>query len=539
VDGSTGNLAFSVQTTEPGDVRYITGAPRVFNDKVIIGHGGADFGAVRGYVTAYDAATGRLAWRFYTVPGDPAKGFENDAMAMAAKTWTGEWWKHGGGGTVWNAITYDPEYNRVYIGTGNGAPWNRKIRSPGGGDNLFLCSVVALDADTGKYIWHYQTSPGETWDFTSTMDMVLATVDIAGAQRKVIMHAPKNGFFYVIDRETGKLISAEKVVKVTWADRIDPATGRPVETPNSRYESGETVIWPGSLGAHNWPPMAYNPQTRLAYIPVREMAGYYNDKGIDPARWNELTGPINGVNFPPADVPVDAGSSALLAWDPLTQTQAWRLPTPGFWNGGLLSTAGNLIFQGQADGRLVAHAADTGRVLWYFDLGVGTIAPPITYQVDGKQYVSILAGWAGGPMLLGSLAAQHGWVGRDHPRRLLSFVLDGNANMPPSPSPSIPRPIDDPAFVPNPAKRQSGEQLYLKHCGVCHGASAVAGGYVPDLRASPVPLSAAAFEPVVRGGALELRGMPKFGEFTDGDLDMLRFYIRARAHEALEPKPAQ
>jgi quinohemoprotein ethanol dehydrogenase len=229
LDAATGELAWSVLTTQPGDNRYITGAPRVFNDSVIIGHGGADFGYVRGYVTAYDADSGEQRWRWHVVPGNPADGFENAAMEMAAKTWTGEWWKNGGGGTVWNAMTYDPEYNRIYLGTGNGSPWNHKLRSPDGGDNLFLCSVVALDADTGEYVWHYQTTPGESWDFNSTMDMVLADLDIEGKPRKVMLHAPKNGFFYVIDRDTGKPLSAEKLGKVTWAERVDMATGRPVE----------------------------------------------------------------------------------------------------------------------------------------------------------------------------------------------------------------------------------------------------------------------------------------------------------------------
>lgn len=268
LDAKTGELLWETLTTEPGDNRYITGAPRVFNGKVIIGHGGADFGHVRGYVTTYDAITGEPLWRWWVVPGNPADGFENEAMEAAAKTWTGNWWEFGGGGTVWNAMTYDPEYNRIYLGTGNGSPWNHKLRSPDGGDNLFLCSVVALDADTGEYVWHYQTTPGETWDFTSTMDMVLADVRLGNRDRKVLMHAPKNGFFYVLDREDGTLISAEKIDKVTWAERVDLETGRPVEVRGARYESGEALIWPGSGGAHNWHPMAYSPDTGLVYIPA-------------------------------------------------------------------------------------------------------------------------------------------------------------------------------------------------------------------------------------------------------------------------------
>ena len=528
VDAKTGQLVWETQTGEPGDNRYITGAPRAYNGKIIIGHGGADFGNVRGYVTAYDAETGKQDWRFHIVPGNPADGFENKAMEMAAKTWTGEWWKYGGGGTAWNAMTYDPEFNRVYIGTGNGSPWNHKLRSPGGGDNLFLCSVVALDADTGEYVWHYQTTPGESWDFNSTMDIVTATIDIDGKPRKVLMHAPKNGFFYVIDRETGKLISAEKIGKVTWADHIDLATGRPVENPGVRYEDGEALIWPGSAGAHNWHPMSYSPATGLVYIPARELPGYYNDEGRNPKTWTMLPGDVLGLKGFFDDIPANAGSSSLLAWDPVHQKKAWSYDTPGATNGGVLSTKGGLVFQGQADGQFQAHDASTGAVLWSAAMGVGTQAPPITYSVDGKQYVSVLAGWAGSQMLLGTLSAQHGWTGREHPRRLLTYVLDGSAPQPPSAPPSFVKPIDDPAMKLDPAIVAKGRDLYSQ-CVICHGVSAIAGGYAPDLRASAVPLSAPAFAAIVQGGALQSRGMPRFDEFSEQDLDALRQYIRERS----------
>ncbi len=529
LDAKTGKLIWETQTTEPGDNRYITGAPRVFNGKVIIGHGGADFGHVRGYVTAYDAETGKQIWRWWMVPGDPAKGFENKAMEVAAKTWNGQWWKYGGGGTAWNAMTYDPEMNRVYIGTGNGGPWNAKLRSPGGGDNLYLCSVVALDADTGEYLWHYQTAPGESWDFNSTMDIVLATIPIEGKPRKVILHAPKNGFFYVIDRETGKLLSAEKLGKVTWADHIDMATGRPVENKGARYENGEALIWPGSAGLHNWQPMAYSPDTQLTYIPAHEMAGYYNDIGFDPKTYDmDKQGPI-GIRPFFDDVPKSAGSSSLLAWDAAHQKAAWSMPTPGATNGGVMATHGGLVFQGQADGRFVAHDASTGQELWSRDMGVGTQAPPITYMVDGKQYVSILAGWAGGQMLMGSLSAQHGWVGRNHPRRLLTYVLDGNAALPPSPPPEEPKPLAAPDFHVDAEAADRGKVIYAKNCIICHGTAVVAGGAAPDLRASPIPLQADAFNAIVRGGALQARGMPIFDEFSDAQLDALRNYIRQQA----------
>lgn len=529
LDAKTGALVWETLTTQPGDNRYITGAPRVFNGKVIIGHGGADFGHVRGYVTAYDAETGQQAWRWFVVPGNPADGFEDASMEAAAKTWSGKWWEFGGGGTVWNAMTYDPEFNRIYLGTGNGSPWNAKLRNPGGGDNLYLCSVVALDADTGQYLWHYQTTPNETWDFNSTMDMVTATVDIEGKPRKVLMHAPKNGFFYLLDRENGKLISAEKLGKVTWAEKVDMTTGRPVENRGVRYEDGEALTWPGSGGLHNWHPMAFSPATGLVYIPAREMAGYYHDKDIDPRTWKmDVDGPL-GLRPFFDDVPKNAGKSSLLAWNPVTQTKAWEQPTPGATNGGVIATQGGLVFQGSADGEFKAHNAATGEVLWSYQLGVGTQAPPLTYEVDGEQYVSVLAGWAGGQMLLGTLSAQHGWVGRQHPRRLLTFKLDGKAALPASPPPTQTVILKDPSFVPDAALVEKGKLIYGKNCVICHGIAAVAGGAAPDLRASPVPLAGPAFKAIVHGGALESRGMPKFGEFSDEELDAMRHYIRERA----------
>jgi len=527
LDARSGKLLWETLTTQPGDNRYITGAPRVFNGKVIIGHGGADFGHVRGYVSTYDAESGALLWRWYIVPGDPAKGFENQAMARAAKTWNGQWWKFGGGGTAWNAMTYDPDYNRIYIGTGNGGPWNAKLRSPGGGDNLFLCSIVALDADTGEYVWHYQTSPGESWDFTSTMDIVLATLPIDGQPRKVLLHAPKNGFFYVIDRATGKLLSAEKLGKVTWAKRVDLASGRPIENRGVRYEDGEALMWPGSGGLHNWQPMAFSPDTALTYIPAHEMAGYYNDRGIDARTYDmERDGPM-GINAFHDDIPISAGSSSLMAWDAVQRKKIWEVPLPGATNGGVMATHGGLVFQGQADGNFVARDDRTGAVLWSTPMGVGTQAPPITYSVGGRQYVSILAGWAGGQMLLGSLSAQHGWVGREHPRRLLTYVLGGNAALPPSAPPARPTPVDDASFKVDAALALRGRGLY-ERCLICHGAGVVAGGFAPDLRASGIPLNAQAFAAVLHGG-LQSRGMPPFPELNNADLTALQHYIRERA----------
>ncbi len=539
IDANTGRPIWSVQTTEgPNDGRYITGAPRVFEGKVIIGQGGADFSPVRGYVTAYDVSDGRQLWRFYIVPGDPKKGFENDAMRIAAKTWHGEWWKFGGGGTVWNAITYDPELHRIYLGTGNGDPWNQNIRSPGGGDNLFICSIVALDAATGRYLWHYQTNPGETWDFNSAMDMELATLDLGGKSRRVILHAPKNGFFYVIDRDTGKLISAEPFTKVTWASRIDLATGRPVENPEARFPKGETVIQPGGTGAHNWQPMAFSRDTHLVYIPTVVMPFHYDAKGIDPKTWRPAPHLQSNTGFktleikdPPPVAPAAFGN--LQAYDPSAQKTVWEVPLSAPYNGGVAVTAGNVVFQGNAEGRFVAYDAGSGKVLWSFDAQDGIIGQPITYEAGGRQFVTVITGFTGLPAALGPQVAQYGWDYRTQQRRVLTFALDGHDVLPAAAAAPLPPIADDPHFAVDPEQVDRGVTVYAEHCFGCHGVAAVAAGGAPDLRRSTIPLDPQAFEQVVRNGALEARGMPKFGELSEPDLLALRNFLRYQARLGL------
>jgi len=531
IDAKTGKEVWSAVTIDPKLPMYINGAPRVFRDKVIIGNGGTEVGANRGYVTAYDTETGKQAWRFYIVPGNPADGFEDETQAMAAKTWTGEWWKHGGGGNTWNGFTYDPEFNRIYIGTGNGSPWNRNIRSPGGGDNLFLCSIVALDADTGKYAWHYQTTPGETWDYNSNMDIVLADLNIDGKPVKALMHAPKNGFFYVIDRSTGKLISAEKFGKVDWAEYVDLKTGRPVERKGARYEDGQELVWPSPFGTHNWHAMSFNPNTGLVYIPVMELPGMFTDKGIDRSIWQSPNFSIDpGVEFAREDIPVNAGTGALRAWDPVAQKLRWEVKLPGVWNPGTLTTGGNLVIQGRTDGKLVAYRATDGESLWQFDAGLGISAPPVTYTVNGKQHIALLVGWGGaGPAVGGSLQAQHGWAYRAQPRRLISFSLEGKADLPKLPPPSFAKPLKQEDFKVDEMLAQQGNVLWAKHCVLCHGAGAVSGGYAPDLRASTIPLYDAALQDVVVKGSRQAAGMPRFHEFSAGDLKALQHYIRREA----------
>jgi quinohemoprotein ethanol dehydrogenase len=525
LDGRTGKLLWSVQTTERGNGQYITGAPRIFEDKVIIGEAGGDVSPTRGVASAYNAQTGKLQWRFYTVPGDPAKGFESKAMEMAAKTWSGEWWKRGGGGEPWNAFAYDPQTRTVFMGTGNGYPWNSRIRSPGGGDNLFLCSLLALDADTGAYKWHYQFNPAESWDYNAAMDIELADLEIAGQPRKLALTAPKNGFFYVFDRVSGQLISAEKIAKVTWASRIDLTTGRPVEDPNNHFPDGKDFeMWPSSRGAHNSMPMAYSPLTRLVYIPKIEMGFTINDRGVMPdSDWT--------LNFgPPKPDPIQ-NTSALLAWDPVTQKEAWSVPTQGGINGGVLATAGNLVFQGQVDGRFNAYAANTGKVLWSFDAQVPILSAPISYTAGGRQFVTVMVGMGGGasttPNSLGGVVVDY----RTQRKRALTFVIDGGTRLPPAPPAFHVTAVIDPEFKEDPQLDARGARLFMQTCYLCHGPGVVSGGAAPDLRGSPVPLSAAAFSRVLHDGALAVNGMPKMPDLSVEDLAALRQYIRGRAAE--------
>ncbi len=375
LDAATGKPVWSVMTVDPTKPYTITMAPRIVKGRVLIGNSGNEFG-VRGYLSAYDAGTGALAWRFYTVPGNPALGFETPAMEMAAKTWFGEWWKLGGGGTVWDAISYDPQLNLVYFGVGNGAEWNREYRSAGKGDNLFLSSIVAVNADTGAYVWHYQATPGDEWDYDADQQLVLADLNIAGQARQVLIQANKNGFLYVLDRKTGQLISANPFTPVTWASGVDLASGRPIELPDSRYDkTGKSVqLMPGALGAHNWQPMAFNPSTGLVYIPAQEIGmGYADIKDFKPA--------AIGWNLGVATTNTEGVKGYLVAWDPVAAKERWRVVQAGPWNGGVLTTGGNLVVEGNATGAVAAYRADTGAPLWSAATETPVMAAPMGWRL--------------------------------------------------------------------------------------------------------------------------------------------------------------
>jgi len=397
LDANTGTPVWDVQTSIDLKESYsITGAPRIVKGKIIIGNGGAE-NAVRGYISAYDAATGRLAWRFFTVPGDPSKPFEHPELAMAARTWTGDWWKYGGGGTAWDAMAYDPEADLLYVGTGNGGPWDRNFRSPQGGDNLFVASILAIRPDTGRLAWHFQQVPGDQWDYTSTQPMSLADLRIGGRTRKVILQAPKNGFFYVIDRITGQFVSGVPFTATNWATGLDPVSGRPIESPQARYGLTPVTLTPGPPGAHNWHPMSFHPGTGLAYFPVRTNAFQYS---IDPAYKYNKGGRNLGVIAGPGALARGSGEEPaapayLLAWDPVAQKERWRVSFTGAGSGsGTLATAGMLVFQADPQGMLVAYHAATGARLWQGPAGSGA-ATPITYAIDGRQFV-VIAGGRGG-----------------------------------------------------------------------------------------------------------------------------------------------
>jgi PQQ-dependent dehydrogenase (methanol/ethanol family) len=534
LDAATGTKAWEVDTIIDRKFSYtVTGAPRVFKGKVIIGNGGAEYG-VRGYITAYDAATGKQAWRWFTVPGDPSKPFEDESMAKAAKTWdaAGKWWEAGGGGTAWDSMTFDPELNLMYVGTGNGSPWAHKKRSPAGGDNLYLASIVALNPDTGKYVWHYQQTPGDNWDFTSTQPMILADLKIGGKARKVILHAPKNGFFFVVDRTNGKFISAQNFVDVNWASGYDK-NGRPIETAIARVADRPREIIPSPYGARNWHSMSFNTATGLAYMPVQGVPVNLLDNKDWKFNAKSPLEPHSGMGwnlgmFANAEPPKSAPFGRLIAWDPVAQKERWRVEHVSPWNGGTLTTAGNLVFQGTADGRFIAFDARDGKKLWETPVGTGVVAAPATYTVDGKQYVSIAVGWGG----VYGITARH--TDRKGPGTVYTFALGGSAKAPAFVDYRLGELVQgvpyDKAHVPE------GTALYVSNCVFCHGVPGVdRGGNIPNLGYSGRDVIAN-LDRFVFKGPFTNNGMPDFtGKLQPADIDKLKAFIQGTA-DAIRPK---
>ena len=528
IDAAEGKPVWEVWTVDSTKNYTITGAPRIIKGNVIIGNGGAEYG-VRGYITAYDAETGKQSWRFYTVPGDPSKPFESKAMEMAAKTWTGEWWKFGGGGTCWDAMVFDPELNLMYVGTGNGSPWNRYHRSPGGGDNLFLSSIVAINPDNGEYVWHYQTTPGDHWDFTATQPLVLADLEIEGKMRKVIMQAPKNGFFYVIDRTNGKFISAKPFTYMNWAVGMTPE-GRPIESEIGRLKNVNMEIYPNFDGGHNWQPMAFNLKNKLMYIPGRMTSfpqGYDSGWKFNQVKefgsgtgWN-IGSDIN-YSLPfkgDSTAPKEATQGFLLAWDPVKQKEVWRVKQEAHWNGGVVTTASGLVFQGTADGNLSALDGDNGKLLWKVNVGTGVIAPPITYSMDGIQYVSFQVGWGGSGGAMNEKATPDIF-----PAHIYTFRLDGKEKMPELIAMQKPVPLNI-EYPGRETEIKRGGEIYLQYCMACHGTIDKNYGALPDL-GHITKEKFDIIDNIVLKGSLEHLGMPNFGSrLSAADIENIKKYI--------------
>ena len=535
LNAANGSIVWRADTfAQRGDGRHYTatGAPQIAGKVVVVGNGGADFG-VRGYVTALDVETGALRWRFFTVPGDPKRGFEHPELEKAARTWDpNSRWDLGGGGTVWDAMAYDPELNLLYVGTGNGSPYKWRERSPAGGDNLFLASILAINPDTGRLAWHYQQVPGENWDYTSTQKMILADLEIDGVRRQTLLQAPKNGLFYVLDRKSGQLISATPYTTVNWTSGVDASTGRPVPNPATNYDGAQALVAPGMAGGHNWQPMSFNPRTGLVYLSVIDTAQVFIDISSSETRQIEATFdvvPVYAPGYKPDALRQLAGrtlpaleslrpqgvgrkdlAGLLRAWDPVARRVVWEQQTPFLWDGGVMTTAGNLVVQGRSTGELAIHAADRGKLLHMIDVGTSIMAAPMSYEIAGEQYIAVLAGYGGSAMIFDphTAAYKYGNAGR-----VVVFKLDGGAV--PKPAPVAQAPFPEPPSRPADTNLiRRGEILYTRHCLRCHYMAERT--LLPDLRRLS-PDKHAAFDDIVLRGALIPLGMGRFDDVLAAD----------------------
>jgi quinohemoprotein ethanol dehydrogenase len=520
VDAANGKELWTRETCDPEQGYGISDSPYVGGGRVYVGNAGSEsHQKTRGYVTAYDAATGRQLWRFFIVPSDKAEENTSASMKLAAATWSGTALQEfGGGGNNWNEMTYDPDSGLLFFGTSGAVPYVHALRSPDGGDNLFLSSVVAVNASTGEYAWHYQTVTRDSWDYNATMNIVLAALEINGAKRDTLLIAPKNGFFYVLDKRTGELLSAEKYAKVNWATHINLETGRPVYDPAGEYWSaseGETVaVWPNMWGAHSWNPMAWHPGERLAYIPVVDIPSLSTNHGGDEYTDTlEMMTEVDGKPF---------GPGKLLAWDPLTQSARWSVERPFPFNGGVMATAGGLVFQGDALGAFEAYSASDGELLWRVMTGSAITAAPVSYAIGGKQHILIPVGAGGGVQF--AYPELHAGDRPQGPTRLMAFALGSQREVPAVVA--VPRQLpEQPPFAATSAEVDAGRELYAENCNGCHGKNAVAryGGSVPDLRHSTKDVHAA-WPAIVVGGARIANGMPSF-KLEPEESEAIRNYV--------------
>ena len=550
LDAKTGKEAWSVQTSEDFKKPYtITQVPRVYKNLVVVGNAGAEY-SVRGYESAYDVDTGKLKWRFYNVPFKTDDLTGQPALQKALKTWNADPSTYGGGATAWDTIVYDPKTNLLFFGTGNGLSWSQSIRDPKGGDNLFVSSIVALDADTGKYVWHFQETPGDEWDYDNTNPLMVADLNIKGKKVHALMQAPKTGFFYVWDAKTGKLISAEKYAPANWATKIDLKTGRPVENPAARYSTTKAaIVQPAPLGAHNWHPMSYSPRTGLVYIPVTESSTGFQSadpekfKVTNPRAYN--TGTLSAspqitelYNQPGAP---ERGNirSYLEAYDPVNQKIVWKVPNRVYGASGTMVTASDIVFSGNHDGEFAAYDARTGRMLWRTNTQSRTVAAPSTYTIDGEQYVAILVGARGLPD--GAVRTVKDSANNS---RILVYKLGGKAKLPttavtpPGPATASAAPaggartLNPPLLTGNNEQVIDGQTTYGRLCAGCHGANVMADKTAPDLRMTPLLRDLKGWTDVIVGGARTQGGMPSFkGTLDNHDAENLFHYVISQANK--------
>jgi quinohemoprotein ethanol dehydrogenase len=507
LDAASGQVQWQVDTIVDHRMPYtITGAPRIVKGRVIIGNGGNEFG-VRGYFSAYDSATGKLAWRFFTVPASAHGPFERPELEKAARTWDpdGKVWPGKGGGAAWDSMAYDPELDLLYVGTGNGGPWPQSVRSPAGGDNLYTSSILAVSAETGRLVWYYQPTPGDQWDFDATQHLILAQLQWQGRSRKILMQASKNGFFYVLDRQTGELLSAEKFAYTTWATRVDPNTGRPVLSEHAAYgkDGKESFVYPWVAGAHNWQPMSFSPRTGLVYIPAQQAWWIHSAQRV--THFDEQVDDLDRLR---GNQELRRTQGALLAWDPVRHKAAWEVTYPTLSSGGTLVTGGDVVFQGTTDGNFSAYDARNGHLLKRTFTGTAIIAPPMTYRVDGVQYIAVLAGFGGATSFM--MDAQNPARRYLNTGRILAFKLGGGpVPLPPlKPAPvQAERKFELEASVPT---IERGTQLYRANCGRCHGML-TSKPLLPDLRELSYEKHQI-FEVIVLGGALQPLGMGSFAD---------------------------
>jgi quinohemoprotein ethanol dehydrogenase len=528
VDAKTGQKVWEVRVADSAQYFSITGAPRIGDGLVFIGVGGSEF-HTRGFLVAHDVKTGKQVWKFYTVPGDPAKGADgaasDDVMAMAAKTWNGKWWEKGGGGSTWDGIVYDPKSDLVIFGTGNGEPWPAALRSPGGGDNLFTSSIVAVHAKTGKYKWHYQATPMDGFDFDNTAPLTLADIKVDGQSKHVVMQAPKNGVFYVIEAATGKVVSADPYVpKINWALGFDKAKNwAPILNPEANYGKTGKGFWVLPSQAHVWYPQSFNPQTGLIYFSARRgVASFYAEEG-GKILGNQLVDVAQGHPPEGKRPEVENPGAYLLAWDPVARKVAWE-QREGSGSAGTLTTAGNLVFQGIPGQKFAAFRADTGQKVWSVDTQGNVVPGPVTYTIDGVQYLAVIS------------SASTGFAAAAGKNRLLVFKLNGAVQLPPAPPP-VQLVLNPPADFGDAAMHARGQDLYQRNCTGCHEGGRIFSGF-PDLNYTIALNAPDLFKGIVVDGALAENGMISFkNSLKPEDAEAIRSFLTARANELKRNPP--